>query len=59
MTIYNASHLLWQQIQTDNGAPESTWGQARRKIFFFLVMDLVMGGVVSPVDLGSFQIWTS
>lgn len=27
MTIYNASHLLWQQIQTDNGAPESTWGQ--------------------------------
>ena len=38
MTIYNASHLLWQQIQTDNGAPESTWGQARLCQNFLLVM---------------------
>ena len=28
MTVYNASHILWQQIQTDTGAPSSTWGQA-------------------------------
>ena len=28
MTVYNASHLLWQQIQTDVAAPSSTWGQA-------------------------------
>ena len=28
MTVYNASHILWQQIQTDTAAPSSTWGQA-------------------------------
>lgn len=27
MTVYNASHILWQQIQTDTAAPSSTWGQ--------------------------------
>jgi hypothetical protein len=24
MTIYNASHLLWEQIQTDNEYPTTT-----------------------------------
>ncbi|CAJ1384848.1 unnamed protein product [Effrenium voratum] len=27
MTVHNASHLLWQQLQTDSGAPPDTWGQ--------------------------------
>merc|ERR1712217_255474 len=27
MVVHNATHLLWQQIQTDSGAPASTWGK--------------------------------
>ncbi|CAE7321997.1 acp7 [Symbiodinium sp. CCMP2456] len=27
MTVYNASHIYWQQFQTDSGQPPSTWGQ--------------------------------
>merc|ERR1711972_1142557 len=27
MIVHNATHLLWQQIQTDSGAPASTWGK--------------------------------
>ena len=25
--VYNASHIYWQQFQTDSGQPPSTWGQ--------------------------------
>lgn len=25
MTVHNASHLYWEQIQTDNGQPPATW----------------------------------
>lgn len=24
MTVYNATHMLWEQVQTDNGQPKTT-----------------------------------
>mmetsp|Transcript_118041 Transcript_118041/g.329012 ORF Transcript_118041/g.329012 Transcript_118041/m.329012 type:complete len:568 (+) Transcript_118041:52-1755(+) len=27
MTVYNSTHVLWQQVQTDAGAPASSWGK--------------------------------